>query len=363
MQCSSSPLLEYKNVVRIAESLGDYEFAEEVDRRIHDQGSSGYISYMELKTLTETVVENGETNSLFWEIVNNVSSLEWHGREAWKENTRLCWKRSTDGGLTWSPIRFIHTDSETAANPTIVTVGDRVVMNYIAYDSSLMQITTNDLGDNWSEPKNLTIQLGIAGILPGPGRGLLTSKGRLMFVGHEGKYIGDYVWYSDNFGDTYSLSLTGPGEQQFPEMDEAQMVELKNGSIIVNMRNRLPGRLRGVARSDDQATTFGPISFDEDLITPICQASILADKSGDIYFSNPDSNTSRVRMTVKKSTDSTNSWTSEYVVNGDEPAAYSCLTEIPNDDNYIGLLYETSKGFCIGSSCKILFVKVPKSFS
>lgn len=53
-----------------------------------------------------------------------------------------------------------------------------------------------------------------------------------MFIGHQGAYKNDYVWYSDDGGNTYKVSNTTHGNQ-FPHMDEAQLVQLNNGYNFV----------------------------------------------------------------------------------------------------------------------------------
>eukprot|EP01045_Picozoa_sp_COSAG04_P010353 COSAG04_NODE_631_length_11736_cov_11.237690_12_plen_100_part_00 len=74
-------------------------------------------------------------------------------------------------------------------------------------------------------------------------------------------------------------------------MDEATMTQLSNGSVMVNMRHTASKTLgRGVSVSHDNGATFGPISYDKTLISPVCQASLVT-ISGVTYFSNPESTT------------------------------------------------------------------------
>ncbi len=47
----------------------------------------------------------------------------------------------------------------------------------------------------------------------GPGVGIQLQnpgphKGRLLFIGHHGAYVEDFVWYSDDDGSTYTVSNT-----------------------------------------------------------------------------------------------------------------------------------------------------------
>ena len=118
-------------------------------------------------------------------------------------------------------------------------------------------------------------------------------------------------------------------------MDEAWAAQLKNGSVIVFMRNcelanfhdcqmisepllnnphpsDPPALLRAggpgnhrvaYALSSDGGITFGPIRNHPDLLTPVCQASAVEYK-GSLYFAGPHSTTARMNMTVLASDDS-----------------------------------------------------------
>ena len=80
--------------------------------------------------------------------------------------------------------------------------------------------------------------------------------------------------------------------------------------------------------------------MDEELIEPVCQASLIR-YEGDgtknrILFSNP-ADKKRIKMTVKLSYDEGESWpVAQLVYPG--PSAYSCLAELPSGE--VGLLYE-----------------------
>jgi len=74
------------------------------------------------------------------------------------------------------------------------------------------------------------------------------------------------VWYSDDGGKTYNLS-----ETVMEKMDEAQLVELANGSVMANMRNDHLSSCdcRAVAISNDGGKSFGSITYDSTLISPV----------------------------------------------------------------------------------------------
>jgi len=291
----------------------------------------------------------------------------------------VCMKRSEDGGATWSNITYPFGAPSTGAplstQPNAVWDGARqqVVLQNLQGDSNF-QVVSKDLGKTWSAPVDIGAFLGrFRGIETGPGRGLALSQsggahaGRLLFIGHHGAYVEDAVWYSDDGGVTYNLSTS-----TFPKMDEAQLVELSDGSVMANMRNKheLEGDCRGVAVSNatEGGDVFGAIRPDAALISPVCMASIIsvppsaAHPVRALFFSNPATTSGRTHMTVRRSDDDGRSWAaSQLVFSGG--AAYSCLTRVPQGDNKVGLLWETTALGCSGPSCRMLFTVLPTNFT
>lgn len=76
----------------------------------------------------------------------------------------------------------------------------------------------------------------------------------------------DLVWYSDDGGKSYQLS-----ETLLEKMDEAQLVEVGGGNVVANMRNNHLSSCdcRAVATSTDGGKSFGNISYDSTLISPV----------------------------------------------------------------------------------------------
>lgn len=150
-------------------------------------------------------------------------------------------------------------------------------------------------------------------------------------------------------------------------MDEAQLVENSNGTIIANMRWRGSSKQgRGVATSTDGGATFSAIAYDTQLRTPVCQASIWqSPQNGDIYYAAPSSELDgfpdldfgRTHGTVRRSkTGMVASWQrtltevtlpcmynySSHLCNGNASTVfgYSCLTDVPQQGKG-GLLWES----------------------
>ena len=138
------------------------------------------------------------------------------------------------------------------------------------------QMISSDDGKTWSSPTPIDQFLGDKGhAAAGPGRGIELTQGphknRLLFIGHRGAYVQDSVWFTDDGGKTYTASDT-----VLDKMDEAQLVENLNGTIIANMRHEhSPTMGRGVATSTDGGKSFGPIAYDKQLVASVCQATII----------------------------------------------------------------------------------------
>ena len=240
--------------------------------------------------------------------------------------TGIAVTRSLDGGLSWAlPTWLVRPYQDVGGNPTAAwdAVHSRILLQYVRGRAmkgpphqpcnpakSNWQLSSDDDGRTWSPPYNLTRFLGPwAGSLVGPGVGIQLSarphKGRLLFTGHWGVYNATQVWYSDDGGRTYELSTT-----VFRGFDESQLVELGSGRLLINMRNtfsRVNCKCRAVSISDDGGETFGAVTFDAALISPVCQAS-LARIYNEVYFSNPQHATFRVHGNVQVSSDDTASW-------------------------------------------------------
>ena len=124
--------------------------------------------------------------------------------------------------------------------------------------------------------------------------------------------------------------------------DECTVVELADGSLYLNMRTYRNTRHRAIAVSHDRGTTWMPVTDDDTLIEPVCQASALrlsTEKShgkNRVLFSNPSS-TRRENLTVRLSYDECKTWPISKVLWAG-PSAYSDL--VVAADGKIGCLFE-----------------------
>ena len=149
--------------------------------------------------------------------------------------------------------------------------------------------------------------------------------------------------YSDDHGRTWRLGGAVPAVG----IDEPQVVELADGSLMMNMRSSY-GNLRVVSFSNDSGQTWGQVWHDKDLLDPPCQASLIRYTQRPGYtknrllFSNPPhSNDQRVGLTVRVSYDEGATWAvSKRICAGGSD--YSCLVVLP--DMTLGCLYERGGG-------------------
>ncbi|MDF1852486.1 MAG: sulfatase-like hydrolase/transferase [Verrucomicrobiales bacterium] len=283
--------------------------------------------------------------------------------------------RSMDGGQTWSPMRVIMDmgddpkwNYEGVGDPAILV--DRVTGTiWVAAiwshgnrgwhgsgpgmepeeTGQLMLARSDDDGSTWSDPINITKQVKDPKwrfVLQGPGNGITMSDGTLVFPAQfrgenrepvNGKPFSTLI-YSKDRGKTWKI---GTGVKI--DTTEAQLVELGDGSIMINCRDN-----RGGSRSVHTTTDLGktwkehPTSRSA-LPEPVCMASLIRAETKAygplLFFSNPPQANGRRNMTIKVSDDEGLTWPEKWHTLVDERfTAYSCMT--PVGENHIGLVYE-----------------------
>jgi sialidase-1 len=291
-------------------------------------------------------------------------------------NIDLLMRRSTDGGRTWSPTQVIRDDEgNTCGNPCPVVEQETGAIlllsthnlgvdheNQIIAQTSkgtrtVWLLKSTDDGQSWSSPKEITDvakKPEWTWYATGPGAGIQVQhgphKGRLVIpcdhIEATTKHYRSHVIYSDDRGETWKLGGSAPEHR----VNECEVVELAEpaGRLMLNMRNYdRDNRTRQTALSDDGGATWHSQKHDLALIEPTCQASIRRlrwpdqGQPGAILFSNPASQESRERMTVRVSYDDAKTWAHSKLVNKGF-SAYSCLESL--DDETAGLLYERAVG-------------------
>lgn len=299
------------------------------------------------------------------------------GREAGdSSDIDLVLRRSQDGGKTWSRKLVVWDEGRNVCgNPCPVQDRDTgIIWLLLTWNNSANSGKENhegtgidtrrayvchskDDGLSWSKPIEITETTKKNNWLwyaTGPGVGIQLRqgphKGRMVIpCDHTSKAgFGSHVIYSDDHGKNWQLggSVEGAGGP-----DECQVVELADGTLMLNMRMQESGKgKRGIATSADGGETWSKFKFDPTLIEPVCQGSFLryslAGNNGKnrLLFSNPanappagKTRGDRIKMTVRLSYDEGKTWPVSKLLHGG-PSAYSCLTVLPDGD--IGCLYE-----------------------
>jgi len=285
-------------------------------------------------------------------------------------------KRSQDGGKTWSQQQVVWNDGEnTCGNPCPVVDEQTdtvwLLMTWNRGDDTEAEIKKNtskdtrrvwvtrsdDDGVTWSKP----IEITDAAKRPewrwyatGPGVGIQLQKdpwkGRLVIpCDHSVAPSPDnptgynsHTIISDDHGKTWGI-----GGVIRPQVNECQVVELTDSTLIINMRNYDRSKTtRATATSKDGGITWSNVTHDPVLVEPICQASFIRyswpgrDDKSCLLFSNPASTSERVKMNVRLSYDEGKTWPVSRVLYPGL-SAYSCLAALPDGD--IGCLYEAGQ--------------------
>ena len=277
----------------------------------------------------------------------------------------LVLKRSSDNGETWGDLEVVYEEGGdakiTIGNPCPVideTTGT-IWLTLCRDNKEVLVSSSKDDGKSWSEPLDISsdvVKPSWNWVATGPGIGIQLKRGkhggRLVIPCDHGIVIDgkqvmfSHVFFSDDGGKSWKL-----GGSLDRDTDECQVVELTDGSLMINMRNYWGhsggrpdrGGKRAIAISKDGGETWSELSFDDSLPEPKCQASFLRysdSDSGDrdiLLFSNPASTSERHRLTVRLSNSEGKSWPVSRLLH-EGPAAYSCLTVLP--DKTIGCLYE-----------------------
>lgn len=271
----------------------------------------------------------------------------------------LVLKRSADGGKTWGKLQIVWNEADnTCGNPCPVidaktgtihlllthnlrTDTEAKIVSGTGTGSRTVWIASStDDGETWTKPVEITKDVKKpewTWYATGPGIGIQLKSGRLLVPcdskSDGGKVRESHAIYSDDGGKSWKI-----GGVVGPLCNECQAVELADGRVMLNMRSFRGNNRRLVSFSSDGGETFTKPAEDSELIEPVCQASILRmpGAKGGLLFSNPAS-TKREKLTVKLSRDDGKTWPESKLLH-DGPAAYSCLTMLPNGE--IGCLYE-----------------------
>lgn len=312
-----------------------------------------------------------------------VYDVRYNNSKDLQEHIDIGLSRSRDGGRTWEkmrrPIAFgehggLPAAQNGAGDPAILvdeTNGDVWISSIWAhgmgngmawwstvpgmspdYTAQWVMVRSRDDGRTWSKPESISPQLkdsSWAFFFQGPGRGITTSDGKLVFAMQYTEFDGGRtphsgLIYSEDHGKSWQMHRAAKDS-----VTEAQVAELSDGTLMLNMRDNRRGA-RSVATTTDlgRSWTEHPTSR-KALREPVCMASLIGVPASKnvlgrhiLLFSNPDSERGRNHITIKASLDDGMTWqeADQLLLDEDEGWGYSCLTMI--DPETVGILYESS---------------------
>ncbi|MDO4163847.1 MAG: sialidase family protein [Bacteroides sp.] len=291
------------------------------------------------------------------------------------EDIDILVNRSTDGGQTWSePLtiaqglgRFkgygdaalVRTDDK-GGLLCIFVGGTGFFQSTLDVPQRTYVCKSADNGLTWTRPRDITDQLfGKAcsdslrgkwtGSFCASGAGLLSRDGTIWFVAavretskrsiHD---IANYVYYSEDKGETWKVSSCVKAD----DANEAKIVELNDGSLLVSIRNQQKGP-RFYSISKDRGQTWSPVKTWNEMVEPGCNGDIIrytSVKDGQdkdrLLHSVPNDPKRRRNVSVFLSYDEAKTWPIKKTICAGG-SAYSSLCILP--DGTIGLYTEENE--------------------
>ncbi|QKJ63384.1 LamG-like jellyroll fold domain-containing protein [Flavobacterium sp. M31R6] len=306
-----------------------------------------------------------------------VTDKRWNGAGDLAAKIDPVVRRSTDNGKTWSaPVTIANFGGPNGAGDAVLVI-DKATGNllclFVAEKGFFASTPTNpikiqycrstDNGITWGAPVDITNQIYGAGcsnpitqnwlgVFIGSGRAHQLRDGSIvaaLTVRESSGGINNYMMSSTDGGITWTPS-TGRAETGG---DEAKIVELNNGNLMMSIRNSGTRRFNV---STDKGLTWGTAYNQADLTDPNCDGDFIRYTSTlDGYDKNRLLHTipfagNRTNVSVLMSTDEGASWpVRKTIFSG--ASAYSSITVLP--DGTMGIYYENGEN----STYQMYFVR------
>lgn len=207
-------------------------------------------------------------------------------------------------------------------------------------------VYSDNEGKTWSKIVNVTRQIKEDEwtlILAGPGNGICTKDGVIVFPAQiwqngANPVCRSTICYSKDGGKKWKMAPPIPAKTS-----ECQVVELEDGTLMLNCRNEARTGKRVVYVTKDLGETWEPHESNlKTLNDPTCQASLIAvdsQKHGKLLlYSNPWIH-GRSNMSVRASKDGGVTWGPGLLYDVRGCMGYSCLAM--TDPDHVGVIYET----------------------
>ena len=311
-----------------------------------------------------------------------VYDVRWEGWSDLPGDIDVGLSRSVDGGRSWEPMRIILDMGRDPAfrfdgvgDPAVLVDRETGTLWVAALWShgdrgwrgsgpglspdetgQVVLVKSDDDGRTWSAPINITEQVKRSEwslLLAGPGGGISMRDGTLVFAAQyqdtpeNGRTPHSTLLFSRDHGQTWHL---GTGAR--PDTTEAQVVELEEGILMLNMRDDRGG-WRAVSTTRNLGRTWQehPTSR-RALVEPVCNAAVVHAGGRTLLFANPAvPRDPRRRMTLKASPDFGATWpeASQLLLDEGRSAGYPSLAMI--DEETVGILFE-------GSRAQLTFMRI-----
>lgn len=221
-------------------------------------------------------------------------------------------RRSTDGGTTWStPMKMPLPDGPLERNPAAVAQGlgkpgeitlnnpvaivdhnaGTVVLLYCVEYGRCYSTVSSDDGQTFSKPIDITAtfdkfrpEYAWKVLAVGPGHGIQLKSGRLVATvwlstgtgGHAHRPSVTTTIFSDDGGKKWQRGEIAAQETKpLINPNETSLVELLDGRVMLNIRSESKEHRRAISLSRDGATGWTTPAFHNELLEPICMASIV----------------------------------------------------------------------------------------
>lgn len=293
--------------------------------------------------------------------------------------THLVFKRSTDRGRSWSNLQILHGEANGTwignAAPVVLSETGRILVVFCRNNTDVLLTYSDDDGASFAAPRLLT---GVTNsswtwVGTGPPASPRLRSGRIIVPsyhsftpGDDGEVSSGHVMFSDDLGASWGVSDPWSDGLNFP--NEAQAVELPDGSVFIHARGLLASRVG--ALSVDGAQTWKWVGTIPGLYQPVggCEGSTIMLPGGQTVLYSGLAETSLYRYNLSfwlahagnSSTNGPTGWAPVAVIDAN-PSAYSAVALLPaaNDTTLyppqVGLLYERSN--------KTLIIFVPDAIA
>jgi sialidase-1 len=289
------------------------------------------------------------------------------------DDIRILLRRSMDEGKTWSrPKSIAQVEGPKTKNPLAlamknvdpqdvtynnpVLIADREGSVHLLFCLEYMRVfyqRSEDDGISWSQPMEITAAFDAFKkhydwkvLATGPNHSIQLKTGRLVVPvwlstgtgGNAHRPSVTATIFSDDAGKSWQAGeIAVPCTDEWINPNETVAIELKDGRVMLNVRNESKTHRRLITTSVDGATGWSTPKFDDALLEPICMAGIVRYEHGGeslILFSNPHNldkakgkaelgkSRDRKNLSVKLSRDEAQSWPIHRLLE-DGPSMYS----------------------------------------